>query len=481
MSQSPWLDKKREWSGYWWFPGAPDDRLPGVLSYTPEEGLVLLLVGGFAQTAIQSVSLDHADVVDLERDWSRLHGIAANRPLTLLSCYPTRTFSYMFGEPDTQLVDVEAVLDGIHLEDATQSAFDGANMSIENLTYWGEHSGIEAALKVEDSRYQGSKITATPQDAWVVSTDLHTFKIRHQQTSPTFTYERARVVARVIGSAVLEISSTTPATAEGLRNLCQSLADLISLATHSASALLWTTLVPTPAMIDDGSRSEISYYFRQSGPQPNGDASVGVRTRLFGSGDIPFEVVLPRWLETERRLRPAINQILGLRKVEGLYIETQLLQAVSAAEALHGALGYEPPIPPDEFAELKQMAVNAVPAPRQLWLKTLLIRNDPSLKQKLLDLVQRPDSQAMSVLVPDPSQWASMTVKARNELAHGGQSIKYPVGDLHAIARVTTAVVLMNLLNEIGLTPEAPRSILTANADFASAARLASSRCVKGD
>lgn len=42
------LSDSHEWSGHWWLPSAPDDRVAGVLSFDPEDGLTLRLIGGWA-------------------------------------------------------------------------------------------------------------------------------------------------------------------------------------------------------------------------------------------------------------------------------------------------------------------------------------------------------------------------------------------------------------------------------------------------
>lgn len=41
------LSEQHIFKGYWWLPDKPNDRVAGVLIYTPGEKILLELIGGF--------------------------------------------------------------------------------------------------------------------------------------------------------------------------------------------------------------------------------------------------------------------------------------------------------------------------------------------------------------------------------------------------------------------------------------------------
>lgn len=41
------LSESRTWTGHWWLPNSPDNKVPGVLTYEPGDGLTLRLIGGW--------------------------------------------------------------------------------------------------------------------------------------------------------------------------------------------------------------------------------------------------------------------------------------------------------------------------------------------------------------------------------------------------------------------------------------------------
>jgi hypothetical protein len=187
---------------------------------------------------------------------------------------------------------------------------------------------------------------------------------------------------------------------------------------------------------------------------------------FFTCDDIPFEEIIPRWSGVRERLQAASNMILGLRYAPAQYVENNLLTAVGAAEVLHRGLQIDvPPIPAEEFIAIRKEMLDQVPAEHQGWIKSSL-RNDPTLRDRLHALATRPDAEAIARLVPDVDRWARVTTRARNDLAHEGRTPRQSIEELIAVVNVTTAVVILNLLNELGLPTERQREIVQNHPHF---------------
>ena len=63
-------------------------------------------------------------------------------------------------------------------------------------------------------------------------------------------------------------------------------------------------------------------------------------------------------------------------------------------------------------------------------------------------------------LVPDVDHWAKRTARARNDFAHEGRTPNHSIDELDAIVGATTAVVILNILHELGLSAERQRQIV---------------------
>ena len=78
--------------------------------------------------------------------------------------------------------------------------------------------------------------------------------------------------------------------------------------------------------------------------------------------------------------------IMGLRYAPAKYIEGNLLTAVGAAEVLHRRLKIdEPPMPMAEFKQLRAAMLEHVPEQHQDRFRGA-IRNDPTLRDRLIAL-----------------------------------------------------------------------------------------------
>lgn len=252
---------------------------------------------------------------------------------------------------------------------------------------------------------------------------------------------------------------------------------LLSLSTQTANALIRTTLHLPP---DEGRRERhpewterraidvYSHWLKVAEP---GKKEKYPRPFILTLADVPFSELLPRWMEVKDRFAPTRAMILGLRYAEGGYLEPRVITAVGAAESMHRALDPAPPIPDDEFKVIRSLLLDTVPVERKQWLHGLLIRNEPSLKMRLADLIERLGEVGTSV-VPDPKKWIKAAVNARDTLAHVGRTSDYTLHELHAVVEVTAAVVVLNLLHELGVPEERMLTAVTDKGTLSQAARL---------
>jgi hypothetical protein len=76
----------------------------------------------------------------------------------------------------------------------------------------------------------------------------------------------------------------------------------------------------------------------------------------------------------------------------------------------------------------------------------------------------------MNKLVPNPKAWAQATALARNGIAHRGRTKS---DGLYAVVKVTTAVVIVNLLHQLEMPKECTlRGLNDLNDTLSEAARL---------
>jgi len=364
------------------------------------------------------------DVHEGRRTWEVIHGAAEQREITLFGCGPSgkRTFGARVQTPDKQSIVATAALIGAHVNSDDDAVFSATEVSVEDLGLWGASSVFEAFWGAPGGRPDVSSISVKPVEAQKVDVDGTEFTLAHRHTLPSFDQRRGGTVGRVRDITYVQIAPPEPCSASDVRSFARLVQDLIALATHQTTGVLWLRLKLAQEHTGSAWERNVDVIYSPSKVGAHDAKAVEHHRLLFTCDSLPFEEIIPRWCEVHERLQPALNMILGLRYAPAHYVEINLLTAVGAAEVLHRGLGIdEPPIPHQEFKPMREAMLGQVPEKYRERLRGSL-RNDPTLRDRLSALAARPDREAMSSLVHDVDHWARRTTKARNDLAHEGRT-----------------------------------------------------------
>lgn len=470
MSSDPLnLDEAGEWAGVWWLPDVPSEKVPGVLRYDPEDGLSLSLIGTFEDRILTTGSSGWTAVHEGTRTWEVMHGVAEHREIALLGCVPKstrRTMGARVASPDKQTVTATVAIIGAHVSGDADPAFAGAEVSVEDLSLWTASSVFEEFLGVPDGKIDGAaSICVKPVEAQSVVVEDTEYYLVHTHTLPYFDQRKGGTIGRMKDTVSIRVAPAEPFSLSAALHEASLVQDLISLATHRAVGVIWlrVEVVGSESQLPDGRtlprrRADVLYSPAALGKH---DAKSVDHHRVFFTCDsFPFEEVMPRWSEAHGRLQAAINMILGLRYAPARFVENNLLTAVGAAEVLHRNLHIdEKPFPEADFQTMREAMLAQVPEKYRDRFKGM-IRNDPTLRDRLHALAARPDQEAIGQLVPDVDHWARRTTRARNDLAHEGRTPNHSIEELIAVVEVTTAVVILNVLHELGLPAERQREIV---------------------
>ena len=476
------LDAAGEWSGLWWLPDDPNQQVPGVLRYSPEDGLALSLIGTFEDRIMSTPSSGVTVFHEGSRTWDVIHGVAEQREVTLLDCVPStskRTIGARVKSPDKQAAVATRALIGAHVSGENDAAFAAAEVSAEDLGLWAASSVFEGFLGAPGGKLDGTgRISVKPVEIQSVVVHGTEFRLVHRHTLPSFEHRKGGTIGRMRDTAFVRVVPTDPLSLSGALEMASMVQDLIALATHRAVGVIWLRLEV----------AETDLYLRATALRCVGTPTCSTRLLHWASTmpklstatapssraqSLPFEEVVPRWCEAHNRLRAATNMILGLRYAPPRYVENNLLTAVGAAEVLHRGLGIDKkPFPAEDFKKMREAMLEQVPEEHRSRFRGA-IRNDPTLRDRLCALAARPDQGAVALLMPDVDRWARRTARARNDLAHEGRTPNHSLDELIAIVKVTTVVVILNVLHELGLPAERQREIMREHPQLRVTARAA--------
>lgn len=475
------LAGSEEWFGYLWPPTQAQQARPAHVSYHPDAGLRVRLIGGFDSQLMPAV-----------------HGTFDRVPITLVDCIATTTQGQGIGPTAVvyrQDIEPRLLLHGITLPDPAEACFSAVDVEIENLSSWSAQQDIDLKFEYDDrlegppegersamgrirrsfGRVLGRRrqqvghpastpptglaswgVEGRPSDALRAELDTFAVELRRAATLPGWDEHRDRTVGRIAARSVLRISSNRSRNAQEWQEVARMAQDLMSLATFSPCAVLRQTLITDEAKLasDDSARGEVHLYSGQLVKGAPNAPAMKPGEMLFNLSDSDFGVLLPQWAKVRDMLRPACNMVLGLNYIPEGYVETKLLTAAGAAEVMEGALARglnRPlPVPKDAFKVLRKELLCLAPEPYRDWLNKKLY-NAPSLQDKLKLLVEQLDPQVADRLMPNVELWARRTSKARNDLAHRGESSEVPPLEMSAIVTVTVAVLAVSLISQLDI------------------------------
>ncbi|WPB91130.1 ApeA N-terminal domain 1-containing protein [Streptomyces malaysiensis] len=463
------LDEAGEWAGLWWLPDDFDEQVPGVLRYDSEGGLSLSLIGAFEDRITSNPAPGVTDYHEGTRTWDVIHGAAEQREITLIGCVPKggkRTLFARVKSPDKQTVAAMTAIIGAHVSGEEDAAFSAAEVSVEDLGLWASSSVFRGFLGAPDGKIDGTgSISVEPVETQSVVVDETEFRLEHRHTLPFFDQRKGGTVGRMRDAAFVRAVPAAPFSVSEARATASLVQDLIALATHRAAGVIWLRLqvAGTESARPNGRpapRQHADVLYSPAALGKHDAKAVDPNRVFFTCASLPFDEVVPRWCEAHGRLKAATNMILGLRYAPASFVENNLLTAVGAAEALHRGLRIdEKPFPKAEFKEMRNAMLAQVPEEHRDRFRGA-IRNDPTLRDRLHALAARPDQEAIALIMPDVGHWARRTTRARNDLAHEGSTPNHSFEELIAIVRVTTAVVILNVLHELGLSAERQREIV---------------------
>ncbi|WP_259877572.1 HEPN domain-containing protein [Brevibacterium sp. p3-SID960] len=403
------------------------------------------------------------------RTWDVIHGVAEQREITLLGSVPInskRSFGARVASPGKQTVTAAVAIIGAHVSGADDQTFAMAEVSVEDLGLWAASSVFEGSLGAPNGKIDGTgRISVKPIEAQSVVVDDTEYRLMHTHTLPFFDQRKGGSAGRIRDTVSIRVVPAEPFSLSAALQEASLVQDLISLAMHRAAGVIWLRLevAGTESHFPDGRplpRRRADVLYSPAALGKHDEKAVDHHRVFFTCDSLPFDEVLPRWCEAHGRLEAATSMILGLRYAPARFVESNLLTAVGAAEVLHRNLRVgEKPFPKAEFAAMREAMLAQVPDKHRNRFKRA-IRNDPTLRDRLHALAARPDQEAIAQLLPDVDHWAKRTTRARNDLAHEGRTPNHSIEELIAVVEVTTAVVILNVLHELGLPAERQREIV---------------------
>ncbi|TWF80047.1 hypothetical protein FHX44_115984 [Pseudonocardia hierapolitana] len=452
--------RDRTLEGYWWLPGREDTKIAGILTYDGTDPSLRLLGAFRNESAPDSLPVEPVVSAPLIR------GACDGTAVTLLDCRQVQ-FRNKLGVTDGWRQTLHArlmLVGGIWLDEADEEFFDKIVMGIDHLLPWSNQSGLVRAFEQVNDRSSSVTVSWKPAEALTAHVGDASIQLRLRGVTNEAAHAD-RTVESLAERADLAVTVPEPRSAWTLIDQwTKPLQDLLTLAADTPCGLHDITLIrtdppqqsPPDAEAPQGHPVKVEAYFAPLYRAKPDSKAVADHQALFTLKDISFADLLPTWFEMVDRLGPVIGMLLGQRYMARSFMENRLITAVAAAEGLHRRLLPDQTyVSHEQFDAMQAALVKAVAPEHRQWL-TSRLWNEPSLKQRLMELVDRLGPEVVHPFIPKANRWARAATEARNVLVHRfdvDPSDDPPTGPvMYALAELTSAMITLSLLQEIGLS-----------------------------
>jgi len=396
-----------------------------------------------------------------DRTIPAIYGTTEGKPITLLDSFTLMSRGGFFsGRPEFHHLHVQRALVGSHVPSSDATVFRSAYLRFENLTMWAQLRNVD---RDTDWKNGVARASLSRGDSVVAVFDGWTYSLQTATTG--FSYEQTRERTEVSGdvTTVLKLTPPAPSSVAAFDAPILEVMDLLTLASGTACGLISATFVHQDAEIierRDQAPIEHPTHVGSFGQRVHRAAPDAPATKYqdfrFTCADLDFPSVLANWLPLRRQASDAANVYFGTKYSTPGFTEVRLLLGAVAAEALHAA-AYEKvrELDPEEFEDRRDRLLAALDTEdEKTWLKRKL-RNDPTLRERLLSLASVPDQQAVNRVVPDVDRWAGELLKARNGMAHSaGRGLGPEIFDLEW---ATSGLIALVFMQELGLSADVQR------------------------
>lgn len=454
-----------ELSGWWWLPDDEEKRVPGVMTFSNDEGIRLKLFGSFKDpTQLGSGDRDEYPLILGSADEGRL--------VSLFDAIPSRTSLTFPALTTRQEFWARVGCTGAHFLQPEQARFHKASLEYTYLADWVGRSGFHPEYGTEGGSLTKYGLTYTfPEQVKTA--------IPNGEVCVTYAFKSGGDPLREVTlrhSAIIRVDLSQDLTFdEWVRGFVLPFRNLLTLATTRPNALTRISVYSrdkTFSTPKGDTEAAIDLFYQQVWHEKVQAKPLFPHNMLFTLHDVAqdFDGVVSNWLRVAKELDSVCNLFFSVSYLPGLYSENQFLNTVQAAESYHRRRIGNSVFPRALHRERVKSILSQAPPEHGEWLKQVLTySNEPTLRDRMADLLDL-TQEVVSPLITDQKRFVGKVVDTRNYFTHYDPRLrsKGTVGsELYRLTQTLSFMVEACLLHELGLAPERRRELFKRNQRYA--------------
>ena len=158
--------------GYWWLPSTPENTVAGILTFTPNESIILELIG---QLKPETSAIE--EFINREEEYAILGHSSDAKEISLINCYPSGgnlNFSCKF---PIQRYNCQHLIIGTHITSLDTPCFFKALINVPYLSLWATPNSIENTMLFEEKQINKYCISFRAEENHIDAVELENYRI----------------------------------------------------------------------------------------------------------------------------------------------------------------------------------------------------------------------------------------------------------------------------------------------------------------
>ena len=440
-----------ELKGYWWLPKSEENKLPGTLYYSQEDGAALDLVGVF--------DLDKSEPTQL---LPIILGVTQQgKPITLYKCVIRSWVHPLFGLGGGNYL-AHFVFEGVHFEVEEQIKFNQLCGSYTDLDAWVGIYGFSIEEDTADNKFVSKIRYEKPTSQFFDVGETLQVGVGFSSRGPNRSIIQTEV--QISQSTYLVVKSKNgDIQFEDLFKQLNKFTYLLQFAIqripYPLSVFGFSKGNPQEFGKDKIHYPEINIFYTPIEPIVNQKQKLP-QELLFTFMDLSVDLI-SEWFTSFDKFETIFHLYRSLFYNNRLFIDAKFLNIAQSLESLHSILFDGQYLPHDKFVEQKERALKNIPPELFDWVEGALNNaNYKRFRQKIFQLLEN-KKEITCRFIDDMELFAKRVTNTRNKFVHHNkQKLIFQNEELPSVINVLTIVFELYLLEIIGFSDEVVRKLL---------------------
>lgn len=326
------LDQKLEYKGYWYLPSAPENKVAGVLTYYPNEKIVLELLGCFGEYSLAILTgNDQEDII---------YGkTAENMEITLINNIRALKLNFSADFPIVRYTCNYMVI-GKHVKGLDEKRSYWATARIPELTYWCQPGAITTTMFFDKNNNSTMTNLSFSTEFRSRKDILNSVKVNENTTvkiKKTVRYNGDHFAPEVEQSSYLEIRKKGMASIKEIVSDIFMFEQFLSLATLSIVKSSKITLYDKSIYQQEGGTRfyrEIHFIhaFRERNNLQSAESKMFMNLFDYSTIKDVYPEIITKWYNESIELAPIRYHLISSLEKKQLYTSLDFLIVIQALE-----------------------------------------------------------------------------------------------------------------------------------------------------